>query len=227
MSSSHDDPLADVAWPAPPAPNEHVSSAIRQRCTEGLCPRRGPTRARRLMSACLATVVVATLVLIIGTRGLPHGTLFAVLGWALVYASVLAVGLFRPPGRRVSRGVRLAIALALPLAFFVYLTWTGVREGLTWGQALDGWRAMSCGVHALLFSGLITAASLLVWRGTDPCTPGLSGVLVGLAGGLVSATVVDVVCPTRELGHLWIVHGGMVLLLMALGWVAGRRWLPP
>jgi MYXO-CTERM domain-containing protein len=68
---------------------------------------------------------------------------------------------------------------------------------------------------------------LVVWRGTDPLTPGLSGALAGVAGGLAGACGIGCACAATETWHLWISHGLMVALLGGVGWLVGRRWLAP
>jgi hypothetical protein len=44
---------------------------------------------------------------------------------------------------------------------------------------------------------------------------------------LVGAVALDMTCPHLEAWHLWIGHGLTLLMLVAMGWYAGRRWLAP
>jgi hypothetical protein len=68
---------------------------------------------------------------------------------------------------------------------------------------------------------------MLLWRRTDPLTPGISGALLGLVGGMGSALGMGVACPSHETWHLCVSHGVVVASLVVLGAAAGRRVLAP
>ncbi|HEY3499230.1 MAG TPA: NrsF family protein, partial [Polyangiaceae bacterium] len=74
---------------------------------------------------------------------------------------------------------------------------------------------------------LVTGGVLLLWRRTDPMSPGVSGALAGLAGGMGSALAFGVACPSHEAWHLWLSHGVVVVALVVLGGAVGRRLLAP
>jgi hypothetical protein len=84
-----------------------------------------------------------------------------------------------------------------------------------------------CGIHALLFGAMASAALFILWRRTDPFSPRLTGALTGLAGGLVGAVALDMTCTSLEAWHLWLGHGATLLALVLGGWVIGRKWLAP
>jgi hypothetical protein len=138
------------------------------------------------------------------------------------------VGLVRPPGKRGSRVLRLALAISIPIAFVAYLA-LAASSSLPLGRFLHEGvgHTVACGVHALLFGALVAGGTLFLWRGTDPLTPGLSGAIAGLLGGLAGAVGIGVSCPSGESWHLWLAHGSAVLLFVGLGFWAGRRWLAP
>lgn len=231
------DDADDLPWHSlqAPTPCSEVSAKIKTECTRGLCQKRGMTATKRaVLSLALSGGVLAFLLYVALSRseqpdGALRAALFGAAGWAIVQAAVLFVGLATPPGKRVSRTARLAIAVAVPVLFLAYLAFAAqhrlpVGEFLSHGHA--GY-AVGCGLHALLFSAIAAGGTLFVWRGTDPLTPGLSGALAGLVGGLGGAAAIGVACPSGETWHLWIGHGAIVIALMVGGWLFGRRWMAP
>src|SRR4030095_946219 len=104
-----------------------------------------------------------------------------------------------------ARVARLALALGLPVAFLVYLAVEAsgsvpLAEFVVGGGAA---MAMRCALYSLLFGAIGTSAMLFIWRGTDPLTPGVSGALAGLVGGVSGAVAVGCACPTGSTWHLW------------------------
>lgn len=150
--------------------------------------------------------------------------------WGVIQASVLVAGCGRPPGKRGYPLLRWLATIVVVLAFFAQLTifstsHLGFHEFLTAPGSLRS--TVVCGIHALLFGGLGTVALLFLWRRTDPFTPRLSGAVMGLAGGLVGAISLDMVCTSREVTHLWLAHGATLAAMVLLGWTLGRKWLTP
>jgi hypothetical protein len=234
MSTPNDESLPELPWREPPAPRAEISEAIRKQCTGELCARRGMSSTSRVVLSLLLSGGVLALIMFLGSghdrpEGAVRAALFGAAGWALVQVVVLVVGLAQPPGKRISSRARLLLAIALPVLFLGYLAFAAqnrlpVGEFMSHGNA--GY-AVGCGLHALLFSAIAAGGTLFVWRGTDPLTPGLSGALAGLVGGLGGAVAIGVVCPSGETWHLWIGHGVAVIALMLVGWFVGRRWLTP
>jgi hypothetical protein len=115
-------------------------------------------------------------------------------------------------------------------AFFVYLTLASTSM-LSVGRFVHEPGSVRstvvCGVHALLFGVFATVALLALWRRTDPFSPGLSGAIAGLGGGLVGGVALDMTCASLEAWHLWLGHGAMLAAVVAIGWLVGRRWLSP
>jgi predicted membrane channel-forming protein YqfA (hemolysin III family) len=233
MTTPKPDPLADFNWPKPEAPREEVSAAIRSACTKNLCPMKGMAASTRLTLCLALSSFVAIVGYWYGVRhhrselGLRTGV-YGALGWAIVQAAVLFVG-FAPTRSRASRTVRLAVAIAVPVLFLGYLTYSAWSY-VPFAQFSHGARAdhaWSCGLVALTFGALVSGGVLLAWRGTDPLTPRLSGTLAGLVGGVGGALAVGIGCPSHEAWHLWISHGVIVLALAGMGFGAGRRLLAP
>jgi hypothetical protein len=232
---SQQDPLAEIDWPKPVAPSEHVSQAIHQKCTKGLGSHACVTARRKAALTLLVPVLTvgAFTVLAVVGGGVPEGALrsalYGALGWAVVLALVLLFGLARPPGRRPAAALRVLVAVLVPVVFFVYLSVTasGQLPFATFAQGATAEHALGCGMICLLVGAIVTGAVLLLWRGTDPMTPGVSGALAGLVGGVGSALALGVACPSQEGWHLGFSHGLVVVALVILGGAVGRRLLSP
>ncbi|MEB2311869.1 MAG: NrsF family protein [Sorangiineae bacterium] len=234
MSGELDDRADELPWPEPIGPSRGVSEAIRAECTKDLKCSRGSSAGKRLLLSMLISGLALGLLTYLAfshtrTDGAVRAALFGAIGWGVVQAAVLFVGLARPPGRRISRAWRLVIAGGVPVAFLAWLAWSGAGR-LPFATFLHPdhvHRALDCGVHAILIGAVASVGMLLVWRGTDPLSPGLSGALAGLVGGLAGAAAVGVACPTVEVWHLWLAHGLVVISMAVLGFFVGRRWLAP
>lgn len=231
---SEDDPLAKLPWPSPAAPGAAVSDAICKHCTKSLRSKRGASAQKRVMLSLLISGVVTLLLIGYGvSRGEASATLksaiYGAAGWAIVQTLVLVFGLARPPGKKPARAVRLVIAVVLPILFLGYLAATAQAKlpFETFSQGATATHAVSCGLVSLFLGALVSGGILLMWRGTDPLTPGLSGALVGLVGGLGGAVGVGIGCPSHEAWHLGCAHGFTVIALVFLGGAVGRRLLSP
>jgi len=234
MSMPKPDPLADLPWPKPEAPREAVSAKICGACTKNLCAQRGLSALSRVSLCVAVSGLVASLGYWFGLRhqrselGLRLGV-YAAVAWGLVQAAVLFIGLAPRRGLLGSRGVRVALAVLVPVLFLGYLTyaaWSYVPfEQFSHGERAS--HAFSCGLIALGFGAIVAGSVLLTWRGTNPITPRVSGTLAGLMGGVAGALAVGIGCPSHEAWHLWTAHGLIVLALGLMGFVAGRRLLSP
>ena len=227
-----DQSLPELPFRASPAPPAELSARIRAECTENLAPKKSLGAGARLgLSLLLGALGLGLVTLLLGP-GRPLGSVQSALigaaAWAIVLALLLGLGLAMPPGKRVSRSARIALAIGIPIAFLVYLGFAAEHHlPLASLTHAHGGRAFECGLFTLGFGILTTGAVLFVWRRTDPYTPELSGTIAGLAGGLCGALSAGVGCPTTDDFHLWLAHGGVVIALMAGGWLVGRRLLAP
>jgi hypothetical protein len=88
-------------------------------------------------------------------------------------------------------------------------------------------RATKCASHSLLSGVLGSSVLMLIWRRTDPFSPGLTGGTLGLVGGAVGTLSVGLLCESDEGLHLTLSHGISLLVLTVLGIVVGRKWLSP
>jgi hypothetical protein len=228
------DPLADLPWPKPAEPSAAVSEAIHRDCTKGLgsmaCV---SARRKAALTLLFPALTVGAFSWLAVNSNIPDGALraglYGAIGWAVVLSAVLLVGLARPPGRRPAGVVRLALAICVPIAFFVYLALTasGRVSFDAFSHGAMASHAVRCGALCLVVGALVTGAVLLLWRRTDPLTPGISGALAGLTGGMGSALAFGVACPSHEAWHLGFSHGLVVVGLVILGGAVGRRLLAP
>jgi hypothetical protein len=226
--------LADLPWPSPTEPRAAVSDAICKHCTKGLHAKRGASAEKRVVLSLLISGVVTGLLIVLGvTRGSAGATLtsalYGAIGWAIIQTLVLVFGLARPPGRKPARAVRLVIAVVVPIVFLGYLATTASAQlpFETFSQGATASHAVGCGLVSLFLGALVSGGVLLLWRGTDPLTPGISGALVGLVGGLGGAVAIGIACPSHEAWHLGCAHGLGVIALVFLGGAVGRRLLSP
>jgi hypothetical protein len=235
MTGRHEDPLSELEWRLPEPPCQRVANAIRSECTAGLCKKKGASRMRR-MSASIAlfagTIVVLAFLGITREGAIGDGVraaLYGAAGWGAVLSAILFSSLARPPGRRLGAGYRLFLAIAVPLVFLGYLALTATGRipfsAFSVGEYAD--HALRCGLLCMFFGAAISGGIFFLWRGTDPATPGLSGALVGLAGGMGSALAFGIACPSHEAYHQWFSHGLVVVTMVLLGVLVGRRLFAP
>jgi hypothetical protein len=211
-----------------------VSDAICQHCTKSLRASRGASAERRVALSLLICGVATGLLIALGVSRGSAGTtlssaLYGAVGWAIIQTLVLVFGLARPPGRKPARAVRLVVAVVIPVIFLGYLALTSSSwlPFERFSQGATASHAVSCGLISLFLGALVSGGVLLLWRGTDPLTPGTSGALVGLVGGLGAAVGVGIACPSHEAWHLGCSHGLGVIALVFLGGAVGRRLLSP
>jgi hypothetical protein len=155
--------------------------------------------------------------------------LFGAAGWLGAQAAMVFMTLGRPPGRRSSRAVQLALVLGVPLLFTSYLALVSTEHFAfaQFAQGRSGAHVVACSAVALLFGVLVTGGALIAWRRTDPYNPGLSGAIVGTVAGLATGSGMNVACASHEMCHAVVAHGLVVVALGLFGYGLGRRLLSP
>lgn len=231
---SEPDPLDNLPWPKPPEPSAAATEKIRHDCIKGLRTRECASARRRAALTLLFPVfTVGVFSLLAVKRGVDaeviRAGLYGALGWSVVLGLTLLVGLASPPGRRPRAAIRWAIAVAVPAVFFVYLQQTAWALD-AFAEFADGAKAehaFRCGGICFMVGAIMSSGVMLLWRGTDPLTPGLTGALLGLVGGMGSALGMGIFCPSHETWHVCVSHGVVLASLAVLGGAAGRRLLAP
>jgi hypothetical protein len=184
-----------------------------------------PAPVRALWVAVWAALTLAVLPAVIGIRGDA-----ASLGWALSWGAVLAecgVGFALVvlslregvPGSGVTLPVGLtAVAAGIGVHVLVaVLSW--LRRGMP-TSTLPPPGASCFPKESMLALPALALTLLLVVR-AFAVRPRWAGVLGGAGAGLLADGVWHMICPYSQLAHVLVWHGGAVLTLIALGWVAG------
>jgi hypothetical protein len=223
--------------PAADAIQEHgdppgLSVAVKHRVLAAVRAEPAPTRsdALRRNMAWLASGVLVALAIFFragGVRPFDRPLLLILatsLGWFVAACVSLQLAFVR--GRSML-GRPSAWLLALIVgAPFLLLAW---KVGVTrpFGPAMSvewhwrqGWRccALNVGIGLALLVVFLAAR-----RRTDPLRPGIVGAALGMAAGLCAGTLIDLWCPVAHLQHLLIGHILPLIVLAAIGWLAGRR----
>lgn len=226
------DALLRNASKACPMPRADVRDAVRRECTAGLCAKRVSSRRNRLVAcgSLFAFVVGGSAFLASGVLGLGYASaaLWGALGWAIVLLAVLAVNL-RPQlvHPMVWRGL---VLVGVPGAFYWYLSQSG-SDGPSFGEFIGNAgmcaHVVKCGLMSSVIGAIAAAGMFYVWRASDPFSPRLSGVALGLAGGIAGALVAGFVCPGQDSWHTVFGHGLGLVILAVGGAAVGRRVLSP
>jgi len=215
-----------------PMPRADVREAVRRECTSGLCAKRVGSRRNRLLAcgALFAFIVGGSAALASGFLGIGYASaaLWGALGWAIVLLALLAVNL-RPHGFH-PRVWRALVLIGVPVGFFWYLTKTGTDRSSFLGFIGDMGmcvHAVQCGLMSSVVGAVASAGMFYVWRASDPFSPRLSGVALGLVGGVAGALAAGFVCPGQDAWHTVLGHGLSLVVLAVGGAAIGRRVLSP
>ena len=231
---SERDPLDELPWPGLPEPPAALSEQIRRDCSKGLRTREcASARRRAALSLLFPVVTVGALSYLAVLQGVDDSViragLYGAVGWAVVLGLTLLVGLASPPGHRPRAALRWGIAVAIPVVFIAYLMGTAwaTERFSDFASGAHAQHAVRCGGICFVVGAIMSSGVMLLWRGTDPLTPGLTGALLGLVGGMGSALGMGIFCPSHETWHVCVSHGVVLASLAVLGGAAGRRLLTP
>jgi len=122
---------------------------------------------------------------------------------------------------------RFLVLGALTIA--VYVVFLGLSTHFSNQLLSDDWleRAIHCDLHGSARSLLGFGLLFLIWRRTDPFTPGLSGGFLGAVAGCLGVYGTTLGCGSEEGFHLLFAHALVISLFTGLGFVLGPRWLAP
>ena len=155
-----------------------------------------------------------------GAMFLTSSGLFLVLALASAWA---ALDMARPyvGVRRSGWGWTALMAAVLPVAALGVIATSLIR-----GEAVE---LDMGGLHCLITGcavGLITAVTLVTWlRRGAPSSPERASLLTGVASGAAGVFAVSLYCPSNDLVHIGVWHGGTVILMGIAGRFGLRRLL--
>jgi hypothetical protein len=211
-----------------------VAGDLRSRILAAVRAEPAPTRHATLLRNALLLAAGGAVALAIfscmeGVRVYERPTLLVVAtssGWFLAAAVATRIAFAR--GRSMlGRPTAWLVALVVG-APFLLLAWKlavtapfGTSMMAWWGDKLGlrclGWNV----VIGLVLLAVLTAAR----RRSDPLRPGITGAALGMAAGIAGGFFIDLWCPVAHVGHLLLGHILPLVLLAALGALAGRRFI--
>jgi hypothetical protein len=202
-----------------PRPSPEILEAVRNRVRASLAPvtplaSPGVRATGIFLMGLLST---AALLAAKTPRQMSEGELAGlVLLVAGAVASAWAAARLAIPGCRVPLTVRASI-LAAPALFAAWVLAAGVHGG---GLAPAHCLPLGVGV------GLPAAAlAVFLCRRAYPTSPPIATVACAISGGLWGEVALCATCPSESTGHLLLLHGGVLLIAVAGGWIAGPFFL--
>jgi hypothetical protein len=147
-------------------------------------------------------------------------------GWFLAAAVAIRIAFAR--GRSMlGRPTAWLVALVVG-APFLLLAWKvavtapfGAQMMVCW----DGRPGVRCLKMTLAIGVVLLAAFTAARRRSDPLRPGITGAALGMAAGIAAGVLVDLWCPIADIEHLLLGHILPLVLLAALGALAGRSFI--
>lgn len=228
MSMNSVDPFSQLAS-RNPVPSDRVLASLREELKGDDHPRRALSTAGRVALSAGALLLGLVLTSASALKVAPAALLISGAALSLSVAGLLLGGAI--PGRKGRFGISGRRLLVAVLAIFGFTALAlQAEEFVTLAQFLEPApmkAAATCARHSLL-SGVVGASALLfIWRRTDPFSPGLTGSLLGLFGGISGTLSVGLLCGHGEGLHLTVSHGISLIALSVLGLIIGRKWLSP
>jgi hypothetical protein len=176
------------------------------------------TRALSVLAAVTASLGLTMLA--VPRRDLSLATLT---GWTpgiLLFLLLSSLALFAYRGRTglgVAPWLRWSVPIACIVVFELMAGLEARRDGLA--------AKLDCLFLGLMIAGVVAAVSCRVSRRTALVAPAASGALAGAVAGVTALICLRVHCPSLLAPHVMIVHVLPLLIAIAAGAYAGRRWL--
>ncbi len=221
------DPFAQLAAKAA-APSDRVLNALREEVRDDTKPRQSLSRAKRTWFSVLALALGFTLTTVKIVGHSPTAFVMALAACSLSIGALLFSGVI-PGNGSTSVGTRRSLLGVLAVVTFTVLA-LKADYFMPLGQLTQGehiTRIAHCGVYSLMAGVIASSGVMIIWRRTDPFSPGLTGALIGFLGGLIGTVSVSLSCRADEGIHLTLGHGIATVLVAALCWFWGRKWLAP
>lgn len=202
---------------------------IRRLAAEPAPRRRWSVEARLAVAAILGFFLVAVIVLTgLGIRPDFGGTLSTPTGaLKIVGAIAITAAAFRVACRLARPGTPplcpISAAFILVLVAATTIAFANSGAGLQLGGSLAF--VLNCTEKIFLLALLPLAASLVALKAGAPTRPTAAGAVVGLFAGGLAAAGFAMACPMNDPEFVVVGYGAAILLISALGAVAGRRLL--
>ena len=202
---------------------------IRRLATESARRRRWSLEARLAVAAIRGLAIVLAMVLAgLGIRPDFGGTLSTPTGALKVVGAIaIAAAAFRVACRLARPGTPalcpLSAAFISVLAAATAIAFASSGAGLRLGVPLSF--VLSCTEKIFLLALLPLVAALVALRAGAPTHPTAAGAVAGLLAGGLAAAGFAVSCPMDDPGFVVVGYGAAILLLSAIGALAGRRLL--
>ncbi len=215
--------------------NNNVPETLRRAVAEDFEPVRPlpPSWMRTLYAVAVAAVGLGLVVVFFKLSLRPDlGQLPMWLGWGCtglqLVVGVILVGMAlreSVPGSGVPAGTAfLAVSTGLLMQVLVGIsTWMhSPGMPLLKGQGLK--MGIGCATHdvALALPALVVTL-WLVFRAL-PMRPSIAGILGGTGAAVTADALTHILCPMSDLRHVLVWHTGVILGLLAIGWVTGILW---
>ena len=221
MSSDRTDPL-EAAGDL----KSRILAAVR---AEPVPARRATLLRNALLLAAGGAVALAIFILRGGVRVYERPTLLVVAtsaGWFIGAAVATRIAFAR--GRSMlGRPTAWLVALVVG-APFLLLAWKVAVTAPFGPEMMVCWNdkpGFKCLWLDLGIGIVLLAAFTAARRRSDPLRPGITGAALGMAAAIAAGGLVDLWCPVAHVEHLLLGHILPLVLLAALGALAGRRFI--
>jgi hypothetical protein len=221
------DPFAELAAKSS-FPSERILNALHEEMRADSKPRRSLSRRARALLSILALALGLTLTAarVLGEN--PSAFLIALASSCLSIGTLLFMGVIPGTGR-TNAGMRRILLGTLGIFTFTVLALNADHfmplDQFASGGHIHG--VTHCVTFSLLAGVIASSGLMMIWRRTDPFSPGLTGALLGFLGGLIGTVSVSLTCRADEGIHLTLGHGVATLILAGICWAGGRKWLTP
>jgi hypothetical protein len=205
-----------VRLPAPP-----MAAALQRELLGHRPTTRVTSFATRTLAALAAiTASVGVTLLMLPRRDLSSLTLTGIAPCSLLLLLLLGQGLFAYRGR-TGLGAAPWLRWSLPVASVAVFELLAALEARGGGLPAQG----DCLFVGTAIACLLAAISFRLGRRTALIAPEAAGALAGSVAGLTAILCLRVHCPSLLALHVMVVHALPLLLAIAGGAYAGRRWL--
>lgn len=222
------DPFAELANRAP-RPRDSVLESIRKDQHQDQEKKRCLSRWERVVLSTTALLFGLGLTTADAFFDAPQTAVLAAAALCLSVGGLLLAGVVPGETRSMGLSVRKGLVGLLSVTAFTALA-LKAESFLSLQQFTEPGslhRATACAAHSLMSGVLGATALLFVWRQTDPFSPGLTGAFLGLLGGALGTTSVNLACSNSEGLHLTLAHGISLIVFALFGVFVGRKWLSP